>query len=46
MPRITLKETITRKIEVPMETLYEIIDHLSEEERTKLIARAKKNHLN
>ncbi len=42
MPRITLKETVTRKIEIPMETLYEIVDHLSGEERAKLIARAQK----
>lgn len=45
MPRITLKETVTRKVEIPMETLYEVIDHLSEEERAKLIARAKKKPL-
>ena len=42
MPRITLKETVTRKVEIPMETLYEIIDHLTGEERAKLIARAQK----
>jgi len=42
MPRIILKETVTRKVEIPMETLYEIIDHLSGEERAKLIARAQK----
>ena len=42
MPRITLKETVTRKVEIPMGTLYEIIDHLSGEERAKLIARAQK----
>ena len=45
MPRITLKETLTRRVEIPMEILYEIIDHLSEGERAKLIARAKKKPL-
>ncbi len=30
MPRITLKETITKEIEIPMDTLCELIDHLSE----------------
>ena len=42
MPRITLKETVTRKVEIPMEALYEIVDHLTGEERAKLIARAQK----
>ena len=42
MPRITFKETVTRKVEIPMGTLYEIIDHLTGEERAKLIARAQK----
>jgi Txe/YoeB family toxin of Txe-Axe toxin-antitoxin module len=42
MPRITLKETITKEIEIPMETLCELIDHLSEGERAKLLERAKK----
>ena len=41
MPQITLKETITREIEIPMETLYEIIDNLTDEEREKLITRLK-----
>ncbi len=45
MPRITLKETVTRRVEIPMETLYEVIDHLSEEKREKLIARAKRKPL-
>jgi hypothetical protein len=26
MPQITLKETITRKIDIPLDTLVEIID--------------------
>jgi len=42
MPQITLKETITKKIEIPMDTLYEIIDNLTVEERKKLIARLTK----
>jgi len=41
MPQITLKETITKKIEIPMDTLYEIIDNLTDEERKKLITRLK-----
>jgi hypothetical protein len=35
MLRITLKETITKEIEIPIDTLCELIDNLSEEERTK-----------
>ena len=41
MPQITLKETISKKIEVPMDTLYELIDSLPEEERKKLLQRLK-----
>jgi hypothetical protein len=41
MPQITLKETITRRIEVPMETLYEIVDNLTDEERKKLLEKLK-----
>lgn len=41
MPRITLKETITKEIEIPIDTLYDIIDNLSEEEKTKLLERVK-----
>ncbi len=41
MPQITLKETITKKIEIPMDTLYELIDNLTDEERKKLIERLK-----
>ena len=33
MPRITLKETITKEIDIPMEALYDLIDNLSQEER-------------
>jgi hypothetical protein len=42
MPRIMLKEIITKEIEIPMERLYELVDHLSEEERLKLVERIKK----
>jgi len=42
MPEITLKQTITKKIEIPMDTLYELIDSLTEEERAKLLERLKK----
>ncbi len=41
MPRITLKETITRKIDITMDTLYEVIDNLSAEEREQLLKRLK-----
>ncbi|MBW1933710.1 MAG: hypothetical protein JRF46_16150 [Deltaproteobacteria bacterium] len=41
MPQITLKETITKKIEIPMDTLYELIDNLTDEERKKLLERLK-----
>jgi hypothetical protein len=42
MPRITLKETITKEIEVPMDTLYRLIDNLTGEERMKLLDRMRK----
>jgi len=42
MPRITLKETITKEIEIPIDTLYDLIDNLNEEERAKLLERAQK----
>lgn len=42
MPTITLKETTTKTIEIPMDTLLKIIDNLSNEEREKLLARLKK----
>jgi len=41
MPRITLKETITKEIEIPMEALYDLIDSLPKEERKKLLERLK-----
>ena len=45
MPQITLKETITKKIEIPMDTLYEIIDNLTDEERKKLLRRLEKKSI-
>ena len=45
MPRITLKETITKEIDIPMEALYELIDNLSEEERKNVLARLRKKPL-
>ena len=39
MPLITLKETITKKIEIPMETLYELIENLTLKEREQLMGR-------
>ena len=41
MPRIVLKEKITKEIEIPMDTLFEIIDNLTEEERAELLERLK-----
>ena len=42
MPRITLKETITKEIEIPIDTLCKLIDNLSQKERATLLERAKK----
>jgi len=41
MPQVTLKETITKKIEIPIDTLFELIDNLTAEERKKLLKRLK-----
>ncbi|MEK6589408.1 MAG: hypothetical protein AABZ11_01895 [Nitrospinota bacterium] len=41
MPRITLKETITKEIEIPLDTLYRLVDNLDKEERAKLLERDK-----
>ncbi len=38
MPRVTLKKTITKEIEIPVSTLYEAIENLSKQERSKPIA--------
>jgi hypothetical protein len=45
MPRITLKETITKQIDIPMEALYELIDNLTQEEREKVMDRLKSDFL-
>ena len=42
MPRITLKETITKEIDIPMEALYGLIDNLSQEERENVLDRLRK----
>ncbi|MEA2040071.1 MAG: hypothetical protein U9N82_09615 [Thermodesulfobacteriota bacterium] len=42
MPRITLKETITKEIDIPMEVLYDLIDKLSQEEREIVMNRLRK----
>jgi hypothetical protein len=39
MPQITLKETITRKIDIPLDTLVEVIDSLSADDKEKLMSR-------
>ena len=41
MPRITLKETITKEIEIPMEAVYQLIDNLTRDERQKILNRLK-----
>ena len=41
MPRIILKETITKEIEIPIEAIYELIDNLPQEEREKVLERLK-----
>jgi hypothetical protein len=45
MPKITLKETITRKIEIPLEDLVSIIDNLTEVERKTILKRLTKKSL-
>lgn len=37
MPKITLKETITKAIEIPMDKLCDLIDYLSEKEKITLL---------
>ena len=41
MPQITLKETISKKVEISMETLYDLVDSLPEKERQNLLQRLK-----
>jgi hypothetical protein len=38
MPRITLRETITKKIEIPMETLYELIENFKKAKIQAILA--------
>ena len=45
MPQITIKETITKKVEIPIDTLYKLIDNLSDEDREKLLKRLKERRL-
>ena len=45
MPIITLKETITKTIDIPMDTLCKVIDNLSEVERNTLMERLKNKPL-
>jgi hypothetical protein len=39
MPRITLKETVTRNIDIPMDALYDLVDNLTDKERAGLLER-------
>ena len=39
MPFITLKETITKRIEIPLETVIELLENLGEKERNEVIQR-------
>jgi len=39
MPQITLKETITRKIDIPLDTLVEVVEALSADDKEKLMSR-------
>ena len=41
MPRIILKETVTKEIDIPIKTLYKLVDTLSEGEKAKLSKRLK-----
>jgi len=45
MPRITLKETITKEIDLPMDKLCDLIDSLSDIDREKLLKRLSKRQV-
>jgi len=45
MPRITLKETITKEIDLPMDKLCDLIDSLSDIDREKLLKRLSERHV-
>ena len=38
MPQIILKETITRKIDIPFDTLVEVVEALSADDKAKLLS--------
>jgi|GEM_PF-325498 len=42
MPRITLKETVTKEIDISLESLCELIDSLSDQERKHVLSRLRK----
>ncbi len=37
MPKVLIKETITKEIEVPLKTIYKLIDALSVEDKKELL---------
>jgi DNA-binding transcriptional ArsR family regulator len=39
MPHITLKETITKRIEIPIDSVIEMVESLNEEERMEVMRR-------
>jgi len=39
MPHITLKETVTKRIEIPIESVIEMVESLNEEERMEVLRR-------
>ncbi len=41
MPVITIKEKITKTIDIPLDAIYQVIDNLSENERHLLMERLK-----
>ncbi|OHE32349.1 MAG: hypothetical protein A3J94_15565 [Syntrophus sp. RIFOXYC2_FULL_54_9] len=45
MPCITLKETITKKIEIPIESVIEMVESLNEEERMEVMRRLQTRNL-
>jgi hypothetical protein len=41
MPQITFKETVTKTIDIPLDTLISIVDRLTVKEKTQLMAHLK-----
>ncbi|HHT9127043.1 MAG TPA: hypothetical protein ACFYD6_14690 [Candidatus Brocadiia bacterium] len=37
MPKVLIKETVTKEIEVPLKTIYKLIDTLSAEDKKELL---------